>query len=200
MNNDSSPADKIPVIQQPQQEEQQVLNDSDYDNEVSSDSKDNLWNEDDRSEDSSELPDRDYIAVVPQHSTLLVDTTLSQAVTLYYKPGSTSNQSKTVIGKVVSCLPNNVMSCAMASRLGIEFGSIVEGDPSFVEFVGGQKRPVMGKTGLIQVHKSPVMNRKCFNMQFWIYEDYDPEMVLGRPFVERRDYYWDKTRGRMPTE
>lgn len=196
-----SPAGMVSVIDQPQERNWQSLNDSDGEVEASSESDEDLVNKDCQfHEKDSEHPTHGHVEVIPQHSMLVVDTSVSQAVTLHYKSGSTSQHAKTVTGKVLSNLSDNIMSYTMATKLGIAFEDIVEGDPPFIDFSNGRRRRVLGRTGLIRLHKTSSMSHKWLNLQFWVYEHYELEMILGQQFAKHREYYWDKTTRRMPTQ
>lgn len=137
-----------------------------------------------------QLADDGYMGIHPHDNALDVGSLKSTSAALFLDRSFEDDLPKPVIGMIFAELPANLMSHTMAQNRDIEILDNEEEGPSTIKLSAGEWRPIIGRTGSVQVYTYGRGIWKPLNLHFFVFEQYTPSIMLGLPYIERKDHYW----------
>lgn len=126
------------------------------------------------------LQSRASLSVI--ESRLVIDASALRVIQVFTRQGR--SESRSVNAEVAEEFEENIMSYGMARNLPISTFERKDGDPISIGFIPGGERRIIGKTEPAKLFTAAMY--RWVSLTFWVYEEHQPRMILGRPFMERR--------------
>lgn len=130
--------------------------------------------------------DEDFISVGPKSYLLQLNSTRPMIPTQGYV--NIDHHSISITALLDKTLDHNLISLARVQSLGLEMEPPDDEDPVYFHFENGEKRKSCGQ--VVILWSKGVQYRKPFRVRCLVYEHDIRSLMFGKPFLERKRYYW----------
>jgi len=111
-----------------------------------------------------------------------------ESISGYINIGNRPISSTAILDVGLDC---NVISLARVQTLGLQMETPEDTEePMWFHFENGERRMSSGQV-MIRWSEGTRNRNKPFSVSCWVYEHGIRDLVLGRPFLDKREYYWN---------
>jgi hypothetical protein len=130
--------------------------------------------------------DEDFISVGPKSYLLQLNSTQPMIPTQGYI--NVDHRAISITALLDKTLDHNLISLARVQRLGLEMEPPDDEDPVYFHFENGEKRKSCGQ--VVILWSEGVQYRTPLRVRCLVYEHDIRSLMFGKPFLERKRYYW----------